>query len=182
MLRDNFFNWLFNSELRENGITRIVTNAPDAPEVVTQHADEIRGIEIDNNITGLARAEDETPIHGSTLSLGDVSRTFWDMRRAWEDIRPASPGLYYNTNTVEYNAPYTTIHERLDKLDKLETAIAEMISRREQAFRDVGCTDSRLIDYGHDLAELFRELYPDLYRNAIESAKHIQKTRITTEN
>lgn len=180
MLRDNFFNRLFNSELRENGVTRSVTNAPDAPETTVEHADNGRGISIDD--IGLLRAEDDTVPAEPGLTFSDISHRVWDMPRTWTTLREARNSCLYHDTVIDRAPEPFRMDDRLEILEKLKKAIADMVSRREQAFRDIGCTDNRLIDYGHNLAELFRELYPDLYRNAIESAKHIQETRITTDN
>lgn len=182
MLRDNLFNRLFRSEARSNGITRVVSNAPDAPETTIEHADQIRGIAIEDG--GLMAASDpyDPP---TSQTLEDISSAYWDAHRRLSDIQEQrGGGLFYNPNSyITYTtSPMQDVSERLDRLDQLEKAITDMLVRRVRAFKKHGSTDQKIVDYGVKLAELFKELYPALYEMAMRNAELIDDTDISTDN
>ena len=180
MLRDNLFNRLFRSELRENGLNRVVSNITDAPETTVEHADNTRGISI--NDLGLLRAEDDSVPEEPGLTFSDISHRVWDMQRTWDTLRGVrDSGLYYNT-VIDRAPDYLRMDDSPEKLEKLKKSIADMVSRREQVFRRSSSSDEKIADYGYELVELFKELYPDMYQQAIECSRMIDHATVSTDS
>ena len=172
---------------RGSTVSATTTTDPTPPEVTVQQPEDTRGIHIDDNIRELMR-DDMDSIHNNVrMSMDDISRAHWDMR-LWQQLHSPeeSSGLVYNTlyNTVTTYRPFQDGYDRLNKLDQLEKAVAEMVTRREHAFKmQNSSTDAKIVDYGVQLADLFKELYPDLYQQAVESANYLpEHEEISTDN
>lgn len=190
MLRDHFINRLFRISNEQHGLVNngMTTDTETQQEEQVRYADQSRGIDADD--IGETLLDEMEEVHDNAqTTLHNFSRTLWDIHRAWRDLQPVTQGngLVYNTNayTTASFSPLTDVNDRLNKLDRLEKAVAEMITSREHAFKlqSSSSTDAKIVDYGHKLADLFKELYPELYRQAIESVRYLPDSEaVSTDN
>jgi len=124
---------------------------------------------------GVQRAEDPI-VQGGGITLNDVAA-------------PVIENPYGSTITYD-TMLYSPIIDRADanarcrrELDTLIQAIANMVSKRQQAFlRGTHTREDPLDDYGAELARVFAEEEPRIYEQAMKSGSQLAQTAITTDS
>lgn len=125
---------------------------------------------------GVQRAEDVPEVQDRYITLSDLPA-------------PVIENPYGRTTTYD-TMLYSPIIDRAEsnarcrrELDTLIQAIANMVSKRQQAFlRGTHTREDPLDDYGAELVRIFAEEEPHIYEQAMRSGSELAQTAITTNS
>lgn len=125
---------------------------------------------------GVQRAEDAPIVQGGTITLSDVAAPFRE--------NPYGSTFTYDTLLRSPIIDRAEANSRCRReLDTLIQAIANMVSKRQQAFlRGTHTREDPLDDYGAELVRIFAEEEPHIYEQAMRSGSELAQTTITTDS